>query len=106
MTITRDEGAWIHPDIVFGGTVHVGFNSCVGYGDPADIETYIGDGVHIGAFCVIEHGVHIENNVEIDHYCRIARGARIGSKTRILYRAQVFEDVIIGRNCIIAGELV
>ena len=106
MTITRGEGAWIHPDIVFGGTVHVGFNSCVGYGAPADTETYIGDGVRIGAFCVIEHGVHIENNVEIDHYCRIARGARIGAKTRILYRAQVFEDVMIGRDCIIGGELV
>ena len=106
MTITRDYGAWVHPDIVFGGVVHVGFNSCVGYGPTTDERTYIGDGVRIGAFCVIEHGVHIEANVEIDHYCRIACGARIGAKTRILYRAQVFDNVRIGRDCIIAGELV
>lgn len=107
MTITRQQGALVHSEIVFGGAVHVGFNSCVGYGEPQDHEqTYIGEGVRIGAFCVIEHGVHIEDNVEIDHYCRIARGVHIGAKTRILYRAQLFEDVRIGRNCIIAGELV
>jgi acetyltransferase-like isoleucine patch superfamily enzyme len=78
----------------------------VGYGPIVDEITYIGDGVSIGAFCVIEYGAHIENNVQIDHYCRISRGARIGNNARILYRAQVFEDVIIGRDCIISGELV
>jgi acetyltransferase-like isoleucine patch superfamily enzyme len=106
MTITLDHGAWFHPAIVFGGTAHVGFNTCVGYGPVADEATFIGDGVRIGAFCVIEHGVHIEANVEIDHYCRIARGTRIGAKTRILYGAQVFDDVRIGRDCIIGGDLV
>jgi acetyltransferase-like isoleucine patch superfamily enzyme len=71
-----------------------------------DAKTYIGNGVRIGAFCVIENGVHIEAGVEIDHYCRIGRGARIGAKTRILYGAQVFDNVRIGRDCIIAGDLV
>jgi acetyltransferase-like isoleucine patch superfamily enzyme len=106
MTYTLDQGAWVHPEIVFGGAAHIGFSSCVGYGSPAKERTYIGDGVHIGAFCIIEHGVHIENNVQIDHYCRISRGVRIGAKTRILYRAQVFDDVRIGQDCIISGELV
>jgi len=107
MTITRDHAAWVHPEIVFAGTAHVGFSSCVGYGSTADGKTtYIGNGVHIGAFCVIEHGAHIEADVLIDHYCRIACGARIGAKTRILYRAQVFDNVRIGRDCIIGGELV
>jgi acetyltransferase-like isoleucine patch superfamily enzyme len=107
MPINRQEGAWVHPAISPNGIVHVGFYSCVGYGDPEDDEvTYIGDGVRIGAYCLIEHGVHIEDNVEIDHYCRISRGVRIGENTRILYRAQIFEDVQIGRDCIIAGELV
>lgn len=106
MTITRQQGSWIHSDIVFGGAVDVGFNSCLGYGEPNDERTYIGGGVRVGAFCIVEHGVHIEDNVEIDHYCRIARGVHIGANTRILYRAQIFDDVQIGRNCIIAGELV
>lgn len=106
MTITLDHGAWVHPEVVFGGTVHVGFNSCVGYGPQVDEETYIGNGVRIGAFCVIEYGVHIETDVVVDHYCRISRGARVGTKTRILYGAQVFDDVKIGRDCIIGGDLV
>jgi len=106
MTITRDHGSWVHPEVVFAGAARIGFSSCVGYGPPAAEKTYIGEEVRIGAFCVIEQGVHIGDNVEIDHYCRIARGARIGAKTRILYRAQVFDDVRIGRDCIIGGELV
>jgi acetyltransferase-like isoleucine patch superfamily enzyme len=50
--------------------------------------------------------VHIEAGVEIDHYCRISSGTEIGRKTRILYRAQIFDNVKIGSDCIIAGELV
>ena len=106
MTITCDHGAWVHSGIVFAGTAHIGFNSCIGYGPLTDAETFIGDGVRIGAFCIIEHGVHIEAGVEIDHYCRIASGTTIGRKTRILYRAQIFDNVKIGCDCIIAGELV
>jgi acetyltransferase-like isoleucine patch superfamily enzyme len=106
MTITRADGAWIHPSIVFGGTAHIGFSSCIGYGPLGDIPTHIGDGIRVGAFCVIEHGVHIDADVEIDHYCRIAQGTYIGTKTKILYGAQVFDNVKIGRDCIIAGHLV
>ncbi len=106
MKVTHDEHAWIDPDVIFVGSAHIGFSSCVGYGAKTDEPAYIGDGVRIGAFCVIEHGVHIEGDVEIDHYCRIASGVRIGAKTRILYGAQVFNDVKIGRNCIIGGDLV
>lgn len=106
MTVTHDEQAWIHSKVVFGGSAHIGFSSCVGYGPIADEFAFIGDGVRVGAFCIIEHGVHIEAGVDIDHYCRIASGVRIGAKSRILYGAQVFNDVKIGRNCIIGGDLV
>ncbi len=106
MTVTRDDRTWVHSEVVFGGTAHIGFSSCVGYGPTSDEKTYIGDGVRIGAFCVIGHGVHIEADVEIDHYCRISCRARIGVKTRILYGTQVFDDVRVGRDCIIAGDLV
>jgi UDP-2-acetamido-3-amino-2,3-dideoxy-glucuronate N-acetyltransferase len=106
MAINCQAGVSIHPSVRLGGTLDVGFNSCVGYGEPEDEVTYIGDRVRIGAFCIIEHGVHIEDDVEIDHYCRISRGVRIGAGTRILYRAQLFDDVEVGQNCIVAGELV
>ena len=106
MSVRCDHGAWIHPDVAFGDDGHVGFSSCVGYGPPGEVVTYIGNRVRVGAFCVIDHGVHIESDVEIDHYCRVAQGTRIGPKTKILYGAQVFENVKIGRDCIIAGHLV
>jgi acetyltransferase-like isoleucine patch superfamily enzyme len=101
-----EPGSLVHPDVRFLGTVQVGFNSCVGHGPVREAPTTLGDGVRIGAFCVIEHDVVIGENVVVDHYCRIASGTRIGPNTRILYGAQVFDDVEIGRHCIIAGGLV
>lgn len=106
MNIICEQGAFVHPDVVFEGSAHIGFTTVVGHGPAAKDRAVLGDGIRIGAFCIIEHGVHIDANVEIDHYCRICSGVRIGSKTRILYRAQVFNEVRIGRDCIIAGELV
>src|SRR6266566_841610 len=77
MKVTHDKQAWIDPNVMFEGSAHIGFGSCVGYGTLDAEPAYIGDGVRVGAFCVIEHGVHIEAGVEIDHYCRIASGVRI-----------------------------
>jgi len=106
MKVTQDANAWVHPEVVFAGSAHIGFSSCVGYGPLDDAPTFIGDGVRIGAFCVIENGARIESGVEIDHYCRIARGAQIGPNSRILYGSQIFDQVQIGRDCIIGGDLV
>jgi len=106
MTIDRDETAWIHETTVFDGKAAIGFCSRVGHGATPDDPVHIGDGVRIGAFCLVEGGAQLGPEVVVDHYCRISSGARIGAKTRILYRAQVFDDVTIGRNCIVAGELV
>lgn len=106
MNVTVEHGAHIHGAVVFAGRAHVGFNTCVGHGEEDEDGTRIGDGVRIGAFCIIEHGTHIGSGVEIDHYCRIGRGVRIGAGTRILYGAQVFDEVVIGERCIVAGDLV
>ena len=106
MTIVRDDTAWIHPTTVFEGAASVGFCSRVGHGASPDEPAHIGDGARIGAFCLIEAGARLAERVEVDHYCRIACGVRVGAGTRILYRAQIFDEVTIGRNCIIAGELI
>ena len=106
MNIDRDDSAWIHPATVFDGQASVGFCSRVGHGATPDKPVLIADGVRIGAFCLIEAGAQLGAGVEVDHYCRIGCGARVGARTRILYRAQVFDEVTIGRNCIIGGELV
>lgn len=106
MTIDRDETAWIHETTMFDGEASVGFCSRVGHGATREEPVRIGDGVRIGAFCLIEAGAELEAGVDVDHYCRIGCGARVGTRTRILYRAQVFDEVTIGHGCIIAGELV
>ncbi len=106
MSVDRDSTAWIHPATIFDADVSIGFCTRIGDGANSEVPARIGRGVRIGAFCLIDAGVQLADNVYVDHYCRIACGARIGSDTRILYRAQVFEQVAIGKNCIIAGELV
>ena len=106
MTIALDDTAWVHVTTVFDGEASIGFCSRVGHGATAEAPVRIGDGVRIGAFCIVEAGSQLEASVELDHYCRIARGVRVGKRTRILYRAQIFDEVTAGQNCIIAGELV
>lgn len=103
-------GIWINPKVVFGENVTVGHASCVGY-DLLDeqtqtLGTIIGSNVKIGAFCVISLGAKIGDNVELDHYCRIDLGSEIGNNTKILYSVQIFENVKIGENCIIGGDLI
>ena len=109
MNVKIDSSAHVHPATRFNGDASVGFCSYVGYEAYETTETEpvcVGDGVRIGAFCLIEGGVHLAGRVEVDHYCRISCGSRIGTGTRVLYRAQIFDEVSIGENCIIAGELV
>ncbi len=106
MNIQIDKSAHVHPTTRFNGDASVGFCSYVGYEATEEEPVCIGDGVCIGAFCLIEGGVHLADGVEVDHYCRISYGSRIETGTRVLYRAQIFDEVLIGENCIIAGELV
>ena len=106
MNVQIDKSAQVHPTTSFDGNASVGFYSCVGYDATATEPVRVGDDVRIGAFCLIEGGVHLAARVEVDHYCRISWGTQIGTGTRVLYRAQIFDKVSIGKNCIIAGELV
>lgn len=106
MSPTCDHGAWIGPEVVFTGSAHIGFCSCVGYGPEPSAQTTIGDGVGIGAFCVVCHGAKIEDDVEVDHYCRIGFNSIVDRNTKILYGSQVFDNVQIGKNCIIGGHLI
>ena len=106
MTVRRDPTASIADSTVFVGSASVGFCTRVGEPEADDPPVSIGDGVDIGSFCIVEAGASLADGVQVDHYCRIARRAQIGARTRILYRGQVFEDVRIGSDCIIAGELV
>lgn len=99
-----DASACVEERTVFDGAASVGFCSRVGHADDEPVR--LGDGVRIGSFCLIEGGAQLGPNVEVDHYCRIGWNTRIGAGSRVLYGAQVFDEAKIGKNCIIAGELV
>ena len=106
MNVQIDTSAHVHPATRFDGKASVGFCSYVGYDATEAEPVCIGDGVRIGVFCLIEGGVHLASGVEVDHYCRISYKSQVGTGTRVLYRAQIFDEVSIGKNCIISGELV
>ena len=96
---------WLNSTVIFGEQVTVGHGSCVGYGNDTSTVTRIGNQVQIGAFCVIHIGAIIEDQAEVDHYCRVGSGSVIGQKTKLLYGVQIFDEVKIGQNCIIGGDL-
>lgn len=99
-------GIFIAPDAELGADVRVGHASCIGF---PDVEgrgpTVLGDGVTIGAFCVIERGARLGAGVALDHYCRVGTGSSIGAFSKLLYGAQIFEKATIGERCIIGGNV-
>ncbi|MEQ8787433.1 MAG: hypothetical protein RIC55_14110 [Pirellulaceae bacterium] len=104
--IDRHDTAWIHESTVFAGEATVGHCSRVGHDADSDDPTRLGNRVRIGAFCLVYGGAKLGDDVEVDNYCLIGSGAKIACNTRILYKAHVYDDVTIGRNCIIGGDLV
>lgn len=98
-------GVFVHPVVRIGKNVKIGHCSCIGYGDPVDGEIIIEDNVTIGAFCVIHFGVVIAAGAELDHYCKVGIEAKIGKNTKLLYGKHVYDEAIIGDNCIIGGHV-
>lgn len=94
--------ALIGPAAVLGARVRIGPFSVVGW-DGA--KTSIGTETQVGPHALIEGGTEIGARCQIDAYCRICAGTVIGDETQILYGASVFENVQIGRKCIIGGNV-
>jgi len=103
--VENGTGIYVHPNVKIGKNVKIGHCSCVGYGDPEDGEILIEDNVTIGAFCVIHFGAVIGEGVELDHYCKIGAETRIGRNTKILYGKHIYDEAVIGANCIIGGHV-
>lgn len=61
----------------------------------------IGEGVHIGAFTVIEKGAEIGDGAVIEAQVFIGEGCKVGAKTHIYPQVTLREGTIIGKDCII-----
>lgn len=83
----------------------IGYGTCIGTGDIEDGPIVIGKNVTIGAYCLISFGTKIGDNVTIDDYCKVSAGVTIGDNSRLLYGKHIYDDVQIGKNCIIGGHV-
>lgn len=66
-----------------------------------DPSAKIGEGVHIGAFTVVENGAVIGDGAVIEAQVFIGEGCRVGAKTHIYPQVTLREGTIVGRECII-----
>ncbi|CAN5299156.1 UDP-3-O-(3-hydroxymyristoyl)glucosamine N-acyltransferase [soil metagenome] len=57
--------------------------------------------VGIGAWGVVEEGVHLAPGVRVGAQCHLARGSRIGAGTRLFPQVTLGEGVHIGARCVI-----
>jgi carbonic anhydrase/acetyltransferase-like protein (isoleucine patch superfamily) len=113
-----DPTAYVHPDAVLIGRVHIGAESTIWpcavlRGDDGDIfvgaRTSIQDGtvVHttrvvpttIGDRCVVGHNVHLEG-------CTVEDGSLVGSGSVVLHRAIVRTGSLVGANALVPQEMV
>ena len=115
---TIDPTAYLHPDCVIIGSVHIGAGSTIWpgavlRGDDGDIfigaRTSIQDGsvVHttpslpttVGDDCVIGHIVHLEG-------CTIEDGCLIGNGSIVLHRVRVQQGAIVAANSVVLNDTV
>lgn len=66
-----------------------------------DPSVKLGEGVHIGAFTVIEKGSEIGAGAVIEAQVFIGEGCRVGAKTHIYPQVTLREGTVVGVECII-----
>ncbi|MBI5557033.1 MAG: hypothetical protein HY885_05300 [Deltaproteobacteria bacterium] len=66
-------------------------------------RTCIASNTYIGCYSIIGNGCKISDNAIIDDFCLIESRVQIGSHSLITNRAQVCNDVCIGKNNVIGG---
>ncbi|MBO7308394.1 MAG: UDP-3-O-(3-hydroxymyristoyl)glucosamine N-acyltransferase [Kiritimatiellae bacterium] len=66
-----------------------------------DPSVKLGEGVHVGAFTVIEKGSEIGAGAGIEAQVFIGEGCRVGAKTHIYPQVTFREGTVVGAECII-----
>ncbi|MBI4683913.1 MAG: hypothetical protein HY755_01815 [Nitrospirae bacterium] len=69
------------------------------------LKTKISKDVYIGYYTIIGTGSNISKGSIIDDNCIIESRVSIGEETLIIYKAQICNDVKIGKNCVIGGMI-
>lgn len=95
--------ALVASNVSLGEGVEVGPFAIVGWDDEEPVT--IGAGTKIAPFALIEPGAMIGANCQVDAYCRVGFRSIVGDESKLLYGAAVFEEVRIGRACIVGGNV-
>lgn len=114
---TIDSDAFVHPDAVIIGSVHIGPNSSIWpcavlRGDDGEIRigarTSVQDGsiLHttpmyatvVGDDCVIGHIVHLEG-------CTIENGSLVGNGSIVMHRVVVRSGAVVGANSVLLNGM-
>ena len=66
-----------------------------------DPSAKLGEGVHVGAFTVVEKGAVIGDGAVIEAQVFIGEGCKVGAKTHIYPQVTLREGTIVGKDCII-----
>lgn len=69
------------------------------------LKTVIKADATVEPHCIVYSGATLERDVHLDPYCRVGRNSFVGARTQVLYGARVHDDVTIGDDCIIAGNV-
>ncbi len=65
--------------------------------------TQIGPNCYIGHYALVGARSVLSDNVIVDDSCSIESDVIIGERSLLIYRAQVCNDAVIGRACVIGG---
>ncbi len=66
-----------------------------------DPSVTLGEGVHVGAFTVIEKGAVIGANAIIEAQVFVGEGCRVGARTHLYPQVTLREGTLVGTDCII-----
>ena len=66
-----------------------------------DPSVKLGEGVHVGAYAVVEKGTVIGDGAVIEAQVFIGEGCKVGAKTHIYPQVTLREGTIVGKDCII-----
>lgn len=85
------------------GARHVRLNSEHSTMTSSAEGTRVGDGTFIGNYVLVYEGVDLGERVFLDDFTRVGRGSRVGPRSMLLYGAKVYDNVVIGADCRVAG---
>ena len=66
-----------------------------------DESVKLGEGVHVGAYSIIEAGTEIGDGAIVDAQVFIGENCKVGANTRIYPQVTLREGTIVGKDCII-----